>query len=135
MATTSQTDFISEWRFTIATVDANAVELAPAQNDRVQLEAVLAKTEEARQRQSFHLFQYQQATRDLEAGLAEGRALHTKVRNFIRAIYGLSSEKLVEFKLRPRRARVSKESKKKPSDAGPTPPPTAAPETDGTIQK
>ena len=51
MATTSQADFITDWRFTITTVDANAAELAPAQGNRVQLEAVLVKTEEARQRQ------------------------------------------------------------------------------------
>ena len=62
-----------------------------------------------------------------------------KIRNFIRAIYGMESEKLVEFQMRPRRSvRISKESKgakKMPSEAGPTLPPTAAPETDGTIQK
>lgn len=141
MATTSQADFITDWRFTITTVDANAAELAPAQGDRVQLEAVLVKAEEARQRQKYHQGQLQQATRDLEAGLAEGRKLHVKIRNFIRAIYGMESEKLVEFQMRPRRSvRISKESKSKgakkmPSEAGPTLPPTAAPETDGTIQK
>ena len=137
MATTSQADYVAEWRFTIGQVDANAVELAPAQNDRVQLEAVLVRTEEAKQRQKFHQFQFQQATRDLEAAIDEGRVLHAKIRNFIRAIYGLVSEKLVEFKLKPRRqGRAKGESKKKkPAEEGPTQPQPATSETDGAIQK
>ena len=137
MATTSQADFVAEWRFTIGTVDANAVELAPAQNDRVQLEAVVVRVEEAKQRQKFHQFQFQQATRDLDAAIAEGRVLHTKIRTFVRAIYGLVSEKLVEFKLKPRRrARAASESKKeKPAGEGPTQPQPAPSETDGAIQK
>ena len=135
MATTSQADYVAEWRFTIARVDANAVELAPAQNDRVQLEAVLVRVEEAKQRQKLHQFQFQQASRDLDVAIAEGRVLHTKIRNFIRAIFGLTAEKLVEFKIQPRRARVSKESKKKPAEAGPTQPQPAPSETDGTIGK
>lgn len=136
MATTSQADFVAEWRYTIARVDANAVELAPAQNDRVQLEAVVGRIEEAKQRQKFHQFQYQQASRDLDAAIAEGRVLHTKIRTFVRAIYGLVSEKLVEFKLQPRRARAATESKKKkPAEEGSTPPQPATPETDGAIQK
>lgn len=137
MATTSQADFVAEWRYTIARVDANAVEMAPAQNDRVQLEAVVVRIEEAKQRQKFHQFQFQQASRDLEAAIAEGRVLHTKIRTFVRAIYGLVSEKLVEFKLQPRRAvRAATESKKKkPAEEGSTPPQPATPETDGAIQK
>lgn len=129
MATTSQADFVAEWRFTITRVDANPEDLAPAQADRARLENALMNVEEAKQRQKFHQSQFQQATRDLEAAIAEGRVLHTKIRNFIRAIFGLTAEKLVEFKIQPRR------SKKKPPQPGPTPPETAAPETDGTIQK
>ncbi|HEX6863031.1 MAG TPA: hypothetical protein VF414_09465 [Thermoanaerobaculia bacterium] len=135
MATTSQADYVAEWRFTIARVDANAVELAPAQNDRVQLEAVLVRVEEAKQRQKFHQFQFQQASRDLDAAIAEGRVLHTKIRNFIRAIFGLLSEKLVEFKLKPRRRATGESKKKKPAEVGPTQPQPATPETDGAIQK
>lgn len=138
MATTSQADFVAEWRYTIARVDANPVDMAPAQNDRVQLEAVVVRVEEAKQRQKFHQFQFQQASRDLEAAIAEGRVLHTKIRTFVRAIYGLVSEKLVEFKLQPRRAaaRAATESKKKkPAEEGPTQPQPATPETDGAIQK
>jgi hypothetical protein len=130
MATTSQADFVTDWRFTITGVDANAVDLAAAREDRVSLEGVLVSAEEAKQRQKYHQAQFQQATRDLELAIDDGRALHTKIRNFIRAVYGLSSEKLVEFKLKPRR-----KSKKKPSQPDPNPTETAAPETDGTIQK
>ena len=136
MATTSKADFVAEWRYTIGKVDANAVELAPAQNDRVQLEAVVVRVEEAKQRQKFHQFQFQQASRDLDAAIAEGRVLHTKIRTFVRAIYGLVSEKLVEFKLQPRRPRATSESKKeKPAGEGPTQPQPAPSETDGAIQK
>ncbi|MEA2558512.1 MAG: hypothetical protein QOH06_16 [Acidobacteriota bacterium] len=127
--TTSQADFVTDWRFTINGVDANPVDLAAALDDRSRLENVLVSAEQAKQRQKYHQAQFQQATRDLEDAIDEGRALHTKIRNFIRAVYGLTSEKLVEFKLKPRR------SKKKPSQTGPTLPETAAPETDGTIQK
>jgi hypothetical protein len=139
MATTSQADFVAEWRFTINQVDANATDLAPAQNDRVQLEAVVVRVEEAKQRQKFHQFQFQQASRDLDVAIAEGRVLHTKIRTFVRAIYGLVSEKLVEFKLKPRRAAratsESKSRKEKPAGEGPTQPQPATPETEGAIQK
>lgn len=129
MPITSQADFVTEWRFTITGVDANPTELAAALEDRVKLEGALVSAEAAKQRQKFHQAQFQQATRDLELAIDEGRTLHTKIRNFIRAVYGLASEKLVEFNLKPRR------SKKKPSQTGPTPTETAASETDGTIQK
>jgi len=129
MATTSQADFLTDWRFTITGVDANPGDLAPAMEDRYHLENVLLTAEEAKQRQKYHESRFHQATRDVELAIDAGRAVHTKTRNFIRAFYGLQSEKLVEFKLQPRR------SKKKPPQPGPTPPETAAPETDGTIQK
>ncbi len=129
MATTSQADFVTDWRFTITGVDANPGDLAAAQEDRLRLGSVLLNAEEAKQRQKYHQAKFQQATRDLEDAIDEGRVLHTQIRNYIRAVYGLTSEKLVEFKLKPRR------SKKKPSQTGPTPTETAAPETDGTIQK
>ena len=129
MATTSQADFVTDWRFTITGVDANPVDLAAAMDDRLLLEGELVSAEQAKLRQKYHQAKFQQATRDLEDAIDKGRVLHTKIRNFIRAVYGLTSEKLVEFKLQPRR------SKKKPSQTGPTPTETAAPETDGTIQK
>jgi hypothetical protein len=129
MATTSQADFVTDWRFTITGVDANSVDLAAAMGDRMLLEGELVSAEQAKLRQKYHQAKFQQATRDLEDAIDKGRVLHTKIRNFIRAVYGLTSEKLVEFKLQPRR------SKKKPSQTGPTPTETAAPETDGTIQK
>lgn len=136
MATNSRADLLQECRTTLAGVDKNAGELAHVQGDRTALGELVVKIDEGVARQNSLLYQYQQATRDVEDAVDQSRELLTRIKNAIRAFYGLRSEKLQEFGLVVRRfVRKSTESKKKPAEAGPTQPQPATPETDGAIQK
>ncbi len=130
MATTSRAGLIKECRTTAAVVELNSADLMSAQDDRVLLQQTVGSLEDADIRQKYHKFQFQQATRDLEGFSVSARDLLLRLKNAVRARYGMAAEKLTEFGLNPRRFRSTK-----PSEPGPTLPETVAPETDGTIQK
>ena len=129
MATNSRADLLTECRTITATVLVNAPDLEHAQEDRVQLTSTADLIDLAIIRQKYHKSQFQQASRDLEILMLRARDLLLRLKNAIRAQYGMASEKLAEFGLNPRR------SAKKPSGEGPTLPETVASETDGTTQK
>ena len=136
MSTNSRAGFLLDCRTTVAGVDQNPAELAHVQSDRVALGELLVKIDEGIVRQNLHQSQYQTVTREVEAAVVQARELLLRIKNAIRAVYGLRSEKLPEFGLPVRRVtRRSPESKKKPAEAGPTQPQPAASETDGAIQK
>ncbi|HEX5715092.1 MAG TPA: hypothetical protein VF179_02965 [Thermoanaerobaculia bacterium] len=130
MATNSRADLLKECRTTTMVVELNADDLEHAQGDRESLADTVARIEEADVRQKHHKFQFQQASRDLDQLTSLARDLLLRLKNFVRGKYGMTSEKLAEFGLNPRRS-----TKKKPSETGPTPTETAAPGTDGTTQK
>jgi hypothetical protein len=129
MATTSRAGLIKECRTTTTVVELNSADLMSAQGDRALLQQTVVHLEDADIRQKFHKFQYQQATRDLEGFSLLARDLLLRLKNAVRARYGMAAEKLEEFGLNPRRRPT------KPSEPGPTLPETVVPETDGTIQK
>lgn len=136
MATTSRAGFLGECRTTAAVVEVNAADLEHAQEDRALLAETVAKIEEADIRQKHHKFQFQQATRDLEQLTGLARDLLLRLKNAVRARYGVTAEKLAEFGLNPRRfSRAGTQSKKKPPETGPIPPQTADSGTEATIQK
>jgi hypothetical protein len=114
-----------EWENLAVTVEANATDLAYLAETRTQLLSILDTAKAASVRQAALLAQYQQATRDLEKLLSEGGDLATRIRNGIRMQYGLKSEKLVEFKMQPRRKR----SRAKKEEPVPAPTPTPAPDS------
>jgi len=93
--------------------------------------------------QAAGLVQAREGTRTLEDHVKRGNALAVRLHDLIRGHYGRDAEKLKQFQLNPRRtkskARVTPdpntedvEPNKKPSEPGPNPTQTAAPETDGT---
>ncbi|MFP5288109.1 MAG: hypothetical protein ACLGI9_20405 [Thermoanaerobaculia bacterium] len=139
MATTSRAGLLAECRTTVSVVELHAADLAHAQEDRELLADTVAKIEEADIRQKHYKGQFQQASRDLEQYRSLAMDLLLRLKNTVRAKYGMAAEKLAEFGLNPRRtnrpAQVKKESVKKPSETGPTPPQTADSGTEATIQK
>ncbi len=75
--------------------------------------------------------------------MKRGNALMVQIHDLIRGHYGRDSEKLKQFQLKVRRTKSKPrvepdpgteivEANKKPSEPGPNPTQTAAPETDGT---
>jgi len=138
MATGSRADLLKECRTTVTVVQLNAEDLDHAQADRVLLAGYVAQIEDADVRQKHHKFQFQQASRDLERLAALARDLLLRLKNAVRAKYGMSSEKLAEFGLNPRRPRNNPDPvnpTETPSEAGPTPPQTAHSGTASTTQK
>ncbi len=140
MSTTSRAGLLGECRTTIAVVELNTDDLEHAQGDRQLLAATVASLEEADVRQKHHKFQFQQASRDLEQLTLLARDLLLRLKNAVRAKYGMTAEKLAEFGLNPRRSKpraapVPTETVKKPPETGPNPPQTADSGTESTIQK
>ena len=115
-------------------MDQNVDQLLHVQGDRAQLADQGTLIDAGIVKQSYFLSQYQQATRDVEDAQRLGRELLTRIKNAIRAFYGLRSEKLQEFGLTVRRF-VRRLPKEKPPETSLTPSPAAASETDGAIQK
>lgn len=135
MATNSRAGFLHECRTTMAGVDQNADQLTHVLNDREQLGDLVVTIDAAIVRQNYSLAQYQQATRDVEDAVRQSREMLTRIKNGVRAFYGLRSEKLQEFGMTVRRFVVRTVPKEKPPETSLTPSPAAASETDGTIQK
>jgi uncharacterized protein involved in exopolysaccharide biosynthesis len=121
MPKTSFADQITGWEKLTVTTDANKDELPFLTDMRSQLAAVVAGAKEASIRQDAFKAQVQQASRDLDEFKAKGKDLATRLRNGVRAQYGLKGEKLTEFGMKPRR----KPQKAKPEPAAP---PTPVPE-------
>jgi hypothetical protein len=96
-------EHMTEWDSLLVTVAANAAELGYLEEFRAQLAVALQGAREASTRQATFRAQVQQASRDLEEFMAQGRDAATRLRNGIRVRYGLKNEKLVEFRMKPRR--------------------------------
>ena len=96
-------EYMTEWDSLLVTVTANTAELGYLEEYRAQLAAAQQGAREASVRQATLKAQVQQATRDLEEFLRQGRDAATRLRNGIRVRYGLKDEKLVEFRMKPRR--------------------------------
>jgi hypothetical protein len=121
---------VGEWENLAVTVEVNAHELAYLAETRTQLVFNMDSAKAASIRQAAFKSQFQQATRDLEGFLTQGRDLATRLRNGIRTQYGLKSEKLVEFGLQPRRKRT-RTKKEEPGPAA-TPAPTGSTASNST---
>lgn len=135
MSTNSRAGFLHECREVMAGVDLNTDDLAHVLSDRVMLGEVVVQIDNGIARQNLHQSQYQTATRDVEDAMAQGRELLVRIKNAIRATYGLRNEKLQEFGLTVRRFARRFKGETTPTEAGPTQPQPAPSETDGAIQK
>ena len=119
MAQTFGDDTI-DWGHLAIGVAANP-ELKHLEDMRLELVTVTDEAKAASVKQSVLRAQLQQTTRDLETLRARGTDLATRLRNGVRAQYGLRGEKLTEFGLQPRRRRIVKT--KTPVTAPPSPAP------------
>ncbi len=101
MAKTTQGDFLNACDALLAAAAINGGEAA---NElRLQLETDTAGARDAQARRNGHRAQAQQASRDLEAFLASARVTYSRLRHMLIALFGLRSEKLVEFGIQPLR--------------------------------
>jgi hypothetical protein len=138
---TSIADYQKSFATMLTGVEANAADLLGTEEVRDGLDNAAEGIRFALARQASLQGQAQQATRDLEDSLAQGKQMYSRLRNGILMRYTSTAEKLVEFGLQPRRNAVRVKptlpeiAKNKPFELGPNPAQTAAPETDGTTQE
>lgn len=131
---TSQADFLKAWQLRLRALEANADELAVLAPAREKLQVIEARAQSAFQRQSAAAAAKQEASKELDALIAEGRLVMAFINAGLRQHYGKDSEKLAEFSLPPFRGRGlaaagKKGSRKKGGGAGdqPVAPPPAEP--------
>jgi hypothetical protein len=119
---------LNGWERLLASMEANAPDFPQFESYRVQLKAKLEAARESSAHQAAMAATKQEATKRLQGTLAEGRKLANFLRNGVRQQYGNRAEKLVEFDLKPLRARVrtTAEAPKPPVTPPPTPHPTTA---------
>jgi len=103
MPNSSFAEVNTDWGKLLVTIEVNKADLPYLEDRRAQLAKIMERLQEASIRQAAFKAQFQQATRDVEQMLSEGRDVVTRLRNGIRTQYGLKAEKLAEFNMQPRR--------------------------------
>jgi hypothetical protein len=118
MSSQSFAAVVTDWEQLLVKILANAPDLSFLEGTRIELALSMQGAKEANARQATFKAEFQQATRDLEEHLTRGRELATRLRNGVRTRYGLSGEKLTDFKLRPRRTKAKAKAQEPASPTG-----------------
>ncbi len=119
---------LNGWERLLASMEANADDFKTFEDHRAKLKSMLDTARETSAHQAAMAATKQEATKNLQTLLAEGRKLANFLRNGVKQHYGNRSEKLVEFGLAPLRARAK--AKVDPQPPAPPPPsPTPHPTT------
>ncbi len=112
----------------MAPLTANSADLAHLEATRALFAEVLARAEDAANRQGVHTAAKQEASADLRIAIIEGERLANILRLGVKQHYGIRAEKLAEFGLQPFRGRKAKPEAEEPEPTTPPPSPTE-PET------
>ncbi|HEY3568649.1 MAG TPA: hypothetical protein VGP73_12010 [Thermoanaerobaculia bacterium] len=120
---------LNGWERLLASMEANPEDFKTLEDHRAKLKSMLDTARQASAQQAAMDAAKQEATRNLQSLLVEGRKLATFLRGGVKQRYGDRSEKLVEFGLAPFRAKAKAKSDQKPPEQKPpaTPPPTPTP--------
>lgn len=119
---TSQADHLKQWQLRLRALEANVAELGSLEPGREKLQTIESRAQSAFRAQSAATAAKQEASRELEALIAEGRLVMSFLNAGLRQHYGKDSEKLAEFQLAPFRGRRAK------AEAPAPPPPPPKPE-------
>ena len=113
---------INGWERLLASLEANTQDFPQLESYRMQLKATLEAVRETSAQQAAMAATKQEASKRLQAMLADGRKLANFLRNGVRQRYGNRAEKLVEFGLQPLRPRLraTTEVAKPPATQPPT---------------
>jgi hypothetical protein len=98
-------DFIHDWEQLLAALDSNGGDLPDVSVHRQPLEKVLVDAKAISARQDAHRAGLGLVTRELEAVMLDGRDAANRLRNFLKSHYGVRSDKLTEFGVKPLRQR------------------------------
>ena len=117
----------------LARLVANRGELQHIEPSLVRFEALFGQIHEAADRQAFHTAGKQEASQQLQTFLTEAERLATVLQLAVKQHYGIRSEKLADFGMKPFRGRPRKsasepEPERKPTAAEPATPPATPPD-------
>lgn len=112
----------------LARLNSNREELQHLEPSRVRFEAVIGQIAEAADRQAFHTAGKQEASQQLRTFIQEGERLATVLQLAVKHHYGIRSEKLVDFGLKPFRGlqRKARTEPQPPATPPATPPPASS---------
>jgi hypothetical protein len=112
----------------LASLNANKDSLQHLEVSRAELEDLLAKAQEAADRQALHTAGKQEASQQLKAFIIEGQRVANILRLAVKQRYGIRSEKLALFGMQPFRGRprTAKSTTEEPQPPAPTPTEPAA---------
>lgn len=116
---TSQADHMKLWQHRLRALEANGNDLAHLDSGREKLQGIESRAQLAFRAQSAATAAKQEASKEVEILIAEGRLVMAFLNAGLRDHYGKDSEKLAEFNIAPFRGR------RKPV-APPPPPPEDA---------
>ncbi len=116
---------LNGWERLLASLEANGQDFPQFESYRAQLQAMLAAARETSSQQAAMTATKQEASKRLQGTLADGRKLANFLRNGIRQRYGNRAEKLVEFDLKPLRAKARTTAEVAKPPAAPPHPTTA----------
>ena len=117
------------WQRLLARLIANQEDLPHLEGSRVRLAELLDQAQEAADRQAAHTAEKQEASKQLQAFLVEAGRLATVLEMSVKQHYGIRSEKLADFGLKPFRGRPRKVVFVQPPQSPQAPTPPAGPET------
>ena len=112
-----------------APLAANREELQHLEVSRTRFEAQLTQLQEAADRQAVHTAGKQEASQQFNTLMVEAERLATVLQLAVKQHFGIRSEKLAEFGLKPFRGRARKTKAEEPQATTPETPTPAKPET------
>jgi septal ring factor EnvC (AmiA/AmiB activator) len=118
---------LEEWERLIQRMAANAQDLAHLEAARARLEGMLNEAREAAAQQAAHTAGKQESTQKLKVLQVEGERLATVLRGAVKQHYGIRSEKLAEFGLKPFRGRKKNDGLGARGGKSPEPQPSTPP--------
>jgi hypothetical protein len=96
---------VTGWEQLLVALLANAQQFLHLEEQRTRLQQLLERARQLATERDLHAAAKQEASKELEAVLLEGRKLATFLRNGVKERFGNRSEKVVEFGLQPFRRR------------------------------
>jgi hypothetical protein len=117
--TMAHADIFLEWHEILMAFDDFAEDLASAEPLRAALAESLARATELKARQEHYAALKQQATKELNEEIDTGRERARRVRSIVKGVMGTENERLVQFKVAPRRPHGPR--KKATEEAAPVP--------------
>jgi hypothetical protein len=105
-------DIFLEWQDILAAFESNADKLASAEPLRAALAESLRRAKELKDDQNHYKALKQRATQELREEIEVGRERARRVCSVVKGVMGTDNERLVQFKVAPRRERGPRKRKK-----------------------